>query len=537
MFQAIENTPRGGHSSVKACKFPGPCGPTILAVLFAALLGLPFAGTAETDAPEEAQRLLVRANTMETAGDFRSAVAIYDQILSAKTLKTPKQKQAALYKRGQAEVELRSYENAIQDFTRTLALVYAEKKLSIELAQVYYERGFANDALGHLDKAIADYAMCIDIDPGHARAYNNRAVASYKTNMYREAIADAESYLAIDPARSEAYFVRGISKVSLKDRSGIDDLRTAAHMGHPLAQEALQKAGIAVGDAGTSEAKQANSIDLLRHRAEGGDPAAQALIAAQLVHTSGDLAEARKWYQKAATQNHPLAQLQLGRMLESGKGGAQSYDEALAWFLRAARQGVAAAQDEAARIYVNGQGSTPVNFPEALKLFTQAADQKYVPSYSELGLMYLHGEGTLVNAAKAVAYFSLGVDAGDPDCQERMGWRYFNGEGVAKDFPTAAKWFRLAGDAGQAQAQAQLAFMYAKGTGVEQNDHLALDWYEQAASGGDPEAAKNLGIFYMTGRGTPRSMDLAKYWFQQAAMRGNLQAMSILDGLRGNGNR
>jgi TPR repeat protein len=532
MLQVIENTTRGGHSLVKACNCPGPSGLTILALLFAALLGLPFAGTAETDAPEEAQRLLVRANTMEKAGDFRSAVAIYDQILSSKILKTPKQKQAALYKRGQAEVELRSYENAIQDFTRTLALVYAEKKLSIELAQVYYERGFANDALGHLDKAMADYTMCIDIDPGHARAYNNRAVASYKTNMYREAIADAESYLAIDPTRSEAY-----SKVSLKDRSGIDDLRTAAHMGHPLAQEALQKAGIAIGDAGASEAKPANSIDRLRHRAEGGNPAAQALIAAHLVHTSGDLAEARKWYQKAAAQNHPLAQLQLGRMLEGGKGGAQSNDEALAWFLKAARQGVAAAQDEAARIYVNGQGPTPVNFPEALKLFTQAADQKYVPSYSELGLMHLHGEGTPVNAVKAVAYLSLGADAGDPDCQERMGWRYLNGEGVAKDFSTAAKWFRLAGDAGQAQAQAQLAFMYVKGTGVEQNDHLAFEWYEQAASGGDPEAAKNLGIFYMTGRGTPRSMDLAKYWLQQAAMRGNPQAMSILDGLRGNGNR
>ncbi|HEY2289811.1 MAG TPA: tetratricopeptide repeat protein [Thermoanaerobaculia bacterium] len=503
-------------------------------VLFSLSSGRSLVSADEPVVPKEAQELLGRANLKENAGDFRGAAAIYDQILTPATLKTPKQKQAALYKKAQAEVELQSYEVAVKDFTQTLALVYAEKKLSLELAQVYYERGYVYDAQGRLDKAIADYTMCLEIDPGHSRAYNNRAVANYKTGRFREAITDAESYLAIDPNRAEAYFVRGISRVSLKDRSGIDDLKIAARMGHPLAKEALQKAGINA-DHSPLEAKPAVTFDLLRQRAESGDSAAQFVAAAYLVHTSGDLVEARKWYQKAAMQNHPMAQLQFGRMFQWGKGGVRSDAEALGWFLKAAGQGVAAAQNEAALMYVNGEG-IPANFPEAFKLFTQAADQKYGPSYAELGLMYLHGEGTPVNAAKALTYFSRGADEGDPDCAERMGWRYFNGEGVTKDYTAAAKWFRQAGEAGQAQAQSQLAFMYLNGTGVEQNDRTAFEWYEKAASGGDPEASKNLGILYLTGKGTPRSMDRAKYWLQQAAGQGNRQATGILEQLRKSGN-
>jgi hypothetical protein len=502
-----------------------------LILLLSLLLGVPFAGA---DEPKDAQDLLVQANAKEKAGDFRGVVPLYDQILDPTTLKTPKQRQAAFYKRAQAEVELHEYDKAIQDFTRTLALLDLRKGTSNELAQVHFERGLASDESGHLDKAIADYTACLDFDPGHARAYNNRAVANYKSDKFKEAIADADNYLAIDPTWPGAYFIRGVSKVSLQDRSGIEDLKIAAHMGHPLAKEALQKAGIASDDTQTGGPPAAAGT--LRARAESGEPTAQAVLAAKLVHESGDLAEARRWYQKAAAQNQPLAQLQLGRMIQNGQGGGQSDDEALAWFLKAAHQGVAAAEDEAARIYVNGQGTTPVNLPEALKLFTQATDQGYVPSYSEIGLMYLHGEGTPVNAAKALTYFSLGSDAGDPVCQEKLGWRYYNGEGVPKEFPTAAKWFRLAGDAGQTQAQAQLAFMYVNGTGVEQSDRAAFDWYEQAASSGDPEAAKNLGIFYMQGKGTSPSMDRAKHWFQEAARGGNRQAIGILEGLRKNGN-
>ncbi|HEX4497253.1 MAG TPA: tetratricopeptide repeat protein [Thermoanaerobaculia bacterium] len=504
---------------------------TIPVLLLSLSPGGPFADAAE---PKDAQDLLIQANEKEKAGDFRGVVPLYDQILDSATLKTPKQRQAAFYKRAQAEVELHEYDKAIQDFTRTLALLDLRKGTKNELAQVHYERGLAHDESGHLDKAIADYTMCLDFDSGHARAYNNRAVANYKSDKFKEAIDDADNYLAIDPTWPGAYFVRGVSKVSLKDQSGVDDLKTAAHMGHPLAKDALQKAGIVSEDTQTGPPATAGT---LRMRAESGDPNAQTFLAAKLVHESGDLAEARRWYQKAAAQNQPLAQLQLGRMIQNGQGGGQSDDEALVWFLKAAHQGVAAAEDEAARIYVNGQGTTPVNFPEALKLFTQAADQGYVSSYSEIGLMYLHGEGTPVNAAKALSYFSLGSDAGDPVCQEKLGWRYYNGEGVPKDLSTAAKWFRLAGDAGQTQAQAQLAFMYTNGTGVEQSDRMAFEWYEQAASSGDPEAEKNLGIFYMQGKGTSPSMDRAKHWFQEAAKGGNRQAMGILEGLRKNGNR
>jgi TPR repeat protein len=52
-----------------------------------------------------------------------------------------------------------------------------------------------------------------------------------------------------------------------------------------------------------------------------------------------DYAQAQAWFEKAAAQNDPRAQYELGVMYAKGKGVTQDYAQAQAWFEKAAAQG------------------------------------------------------------------------------------------------------------------------------------------------------------------------------------------------------
>ena len=52
-----------------------------------------------------------------------------------------------------------------------------------------------------------------------------------------------------------------------------------------------------------------------------------------------DNAEAVRWFQKAAAQGNPLAQVNLGWMYQHGLGVQQDSAQAAAWYEKAAAQG------------------------------------------------------------------------------------------------------------------------------------------------------------------------------------------------------
>ena len=79
--------------------------------------------------------------------------------------------------------------------------------------------------------------------------------------------------------------------------------------------------------------------------------------------------QAMAWFQKAANQNNPLAQFNLGNVYREGRGVAQNYQQALAWYQKAANQGLASAQNSLAMMYCEGKGTTK-NYQQA-KLWWQ----------------------------------------------------------------------------------------------------------------------------------------------------------------------
>src|SRR5262249_31909004 len=90
------------------------------------------------------------------------------------------------------------------------------------------------------------------------------------------------------------------------------------------------------------------SLEQTRVLAEGGDAEAQFGMGLRLIigDEGPDYAQAAQWYSKAANQNHPLAQFNLGIMYARGKGRARDPARSLLWLGRAARLGDAGAQFE-----------------------------------------------------------------------------------------------------------------------------------------------------------------------------------------------
>ena len=72
-----------------------------------------------------------------------------------------------------------------------------------------------------------------------------------------------------------------------------------------------------------------------------------------------DLAQARKWLELAAAQNHDTAQIELGAMLVEGGGGEDDEKAGFSWLMRAAAAGNAAAQNRVAKLYRSGIGVAP----------------------------------------------------------------------------------------------------------------------------------------------------------------------------------
>ena len=118
-------------------------------------------------------------------------------------------------------------------------------------------------------------------------------------------------------------------------------------------------------------------VDPIRQKAEQGDASAQLNLGALYYTGKGgpqDYAQARKWFLKAAEQGHSDAQFLVGAMYEKGEGGPQDYAQARNWYLKAAEQGHSDAQYNLGALYYTGQG-VPQDYVTAHLWFDLAASR------------------------------------------------------------------------------------------------------------------------------------------------------------------
>jgi uncharacterized protein len=168
------------------------------------------------------------------------------------------------------------------------------------------------------------------------------------------------------------------------------------------------------------------------------------------------------------------------------------------------------------------------DYATALLLFEKAADMGSKISITDMGGIYLFGQGVTKDYAKARGLFEKAQAKGDHLAVALLGMVYHNGWGVGQDYTQARQFYEKAAAAGEPLAMRNLGNLYANGLGVPKDYSVARRWYEKAAAAGSPEATSNLGLFYQNGLGGPQDYTKARQFYEKAVAAGDTEAMNRL---------
>lgn len=187
------------------------------------------------------------------------------------------------------------------------------------------------------------------------------------------------------------------------------------------------------------------------------------------------------------------------------------------------------------------------NYQEAIKWYTKAAENGYPDAQSELGFMYLNGEGVVVNRTEAVKWLSKAGEKGDAMAQQALGYMYKNGDGVIKSDLEAQKWYSKAAPqfyelsrkmmkSGNQQcvnffgtvidmdispynvwSLFHLGAIYYYGDGGHATDFSqSFRYFKLAADKGNKPAMYYLGLCYEYGRGIPKDLSRAQQYYKES---------------------
>ncbi|CAN7550229.1 peptidoglycan-binding protein [Pararhizobium sp. LjRoot235] len=159
----------------------------------------------------------------------------------------------------------------------------------------------------------------------------------------------------------------------------------------------------------------------LAEAARKGDPLA--LFEVGAVYTEGrgvkiDLAEAAKWYQRAADAGVVPAEYRLASLYEKGTGVARDLNKARALYLQAAEKGNASAMHNLAVMLASGDEGAP-DFAGAGKWFAMAADRGIRDSQFNLAILYARGNGVKQDLEESYKWFAVAARDGDADAGQK----------------------------------------------------------------------------------------------------------------------
>ncbi len=172
-----------------------------------------------------------------------------------------------LYLRGGAYRELGDYKKALTDFNKIMEMMNASHLQPVPKIDLLDSRGELFEALGQPDKALADWATGMKLEPQHEMAYTQtarlydrlgqtaksvdiysvflkrfpedsqawaeRGRFNLKLKRYQDAVTDLSHAITLEPvsypklyqARAEAYAKQGKSDLAAKDRKTFDDMQ------------------------------------------------------------------------------------------------------------------------------------------------------------------------------------------------------------------------------------------------------------------------------------------------------------------------
>ena len=254
---------------------------------------------------------------------------------------------------------------------------------------------------------------------------------------------------------------------------------------------------------------------------------------ASLSDKTQDYPEALKLYRRGVKQDDYRAMVDLGEMLEQGRGGKKDAAQAVQLYEQAADRS-RWAQFKLGIMYSQGQG-VPTNEAKALQWWQKSADGGNGKAQNNLGVMYDRGLAVQRDYKKALDWYLLALSRGVPQAKGNLEDFFEGGRGAPTAPSSAAAWYRTGAEAGIASAQYKLGTFHAKGHGVARDDLEAAKWLSAALDQGYAKAATELAdVFFVLaqrnekGEGVPQNQQAALQFYSQAAMLGNKRAVEHL---------
>mgnify|MGYP000035308517 CR=1 FL=1 len=199
-----------------------------------------------------------------------------------------------------------------------------------------------------------------------------------------------------------------------------------------------------------------------------------------------NIEEAKKYYQLAANNNYPYANIPLGNMELWQETKESKEENAFDLYTKAAEFGYY--NYGLGMCYKYGIG-TVRDAKKAFQSFKNGQEQNDILAIYHLALAHLEGDGTAKNATQAFQFFESIAPYHSPS-KYQIAKLFLQGKGTDKNVLTGIKCLEEVAQEENAPAQYELGNLYLTGNGVEENTETAVEWFKKAAQNGHKEAAR-----------------------------------------------
>lgn len=282
-----------------------------------------------------------------------------------------------------------------------------------------------------------------------------------------------------------------------------------------------------VQDAAQAEAQQARVPE-----GGGGDvvpsdanPVEDAYTRAQLAHAAGDWETARIYAETAGSAGHDDAAVMAGLLaLDGWTDAAEPEAQAVRWFQRAAED------QHPLALYHLGliarDSDTDHGLGSARSWFRQSAEAGHVGgmiAYADV----LESSGVPQDIAQSRVWTERAAQLGSQEAMYQLARLHDLGRGGEQDLVSARHWYEQAGGLGHPESAFEAGMMWALGQGGESDDVNARRWLRLSAETGYAPAQGQLGLMLYQGRGGPENIDEAVHWVRLGSLAGDPEAQFI----------
>jgi TPR repeat protein len=207
-----------------------------------------------------------------------------------------------------------------------------------------------------------------------------------------------------------------------------------------------------------------------------------AMVALGQFLRESDPAESMKWFEAAAGKGSAPAMIEAG-LLYSNRRQPGDDRKALEYFLQAASVGDRVGKYLAGECYYFGKG-VQADITKAVEFLQEAAALGEPRAMDLLGTYYRR----LRQFERARKYYEDAAAAGYALSQSNLGVLYMNGEGVQRSPEVAANLFRQGAEKGDPSGMFFYASCLQDGLGLPKDTKAAAEWFRRSARAGNPRA-------------------------------------------------